>query len=397
MGIAFHHIEYDREDVRAVLEAIESNMMSPRGPKLEEFGKAWAGYVGKSYGWPVSSGTAAIHCALLALGVGKGYGVLVPSYTCSPTVFPVSYVGAEPIFVDCEPDTYCMNPEHMEELIERHGGRKKLAAVVTHLYGGAARKRCLDVCREKGVLLIEDACENAGGRYREPEVAHRYQGSLSDAGCFSFRGDKMFTSLGTGGALVTDSEHVLREVKYWSDLGLHNTSAMGRYRDLPCIGYNYEMSNVAAAFGLSQIRLLASNVEKRRKAASLWREALGEELAASGMEGSLFLVEDYPGHCYYQFPIRFELLKTVEELDGLGRRLLDNGVPLIPAFWPMHRQPMYRDMGVNDCPVSEYCAEHTFMFPCHGGLSPSDVEYMASVVVRQYREILSAGGRKAWM
>lgn len=390
MKVPFHWIDYDQEDVDAALAAIESNIMSPRGPKLEEFGQAWARYVGKAYGWPLSSGTGAIHCALLALGIGRGWTVFVPSYTCSPTVFPVSYVGAQPYFVDCEFESYGMDPDALIAALEGYRFVREKAVIVTHLYGSSCHGDVIRACKRYGAVIVEDACENAGGKYRDKAWEDRYQGSLSEIGCFSFRGDKMLTSLGTGGMCVTDSEKLLQMVKFYSDLGLHNDSTVSRYRDLPVVGYNYEISNVAAAFGLSQIRNLETNIQRRRKVADMWRSRLAEGDAAGGLADGdeIVWMDDYPGHCYYQFPLMFKGLKTIEQFDDMTRRIEARGVALIPPFWPMHLQPMYRGLKFY-CPNAEYASTHVLMFPCYGALSSNQVDYMVTVVVEEYKKSLS--------
>ena len=385
MKVPFHNVEFDDQDVTAIMKALESNILSPRGPMLEKFGQAWAEYVGMAYGWPLSSGTAAIHCALLTLGIsGNHWKVFVPSYTCSPTVFPVSYVDAEPVFVDCEYETYGMNPMHLEVLLEEYKQYEWKAAIVTHLYGSACRPEIIQMLQDKGVMIVEDACENSGGKYIDP--ADKYQGTLGDIGCFSMRGDKMLTSLGTGGVCVSDNIEHINLIKKWSDLGLHNDMTAGRYRDLPVIGYNYEISNVAAAFGLSQIRNLQMSIDKRRIAADRWREILGVYTAS--LDDSITWMDDYPGHCYYQFPLMFNGLKGVEQLDDLVGRLERMGVSLIPPFWPMHWQPMYRHLEA-ECPNSEYAGTHVLMFPCYGALTLAQIEFMVQVIVDEYKRIMA--------
>jgi len=388
MKVPFHHIDYDQEDVQAAVDAIKSNIMSPRGPKLAEFGNAWAEYVGKEYAWPLSSGTGAIHCALLSLGIDKDWLVLVPAYTCSPTVFPVSYVGATPVFVDCEYETYGMDPEKVEEALYLYRSRKRLV-LVTHLYGSSCKQEVIEVCQKQGVPFIEDACENAGGKYRGPRWPDEYQGTLGVIGCYSFRGDKMLTSLGTGGGCVMDDPNLLRLVKFYSDLGLHNDSTVSRYRDLPVIGYNYEISNVAAAFGLSQIRNLQKNIERRRQAAASWRTILEVLCADLAEEDRVSWMKDYPGHCYYQFPLMFHGLKTIEQFDEMTTRIESRGVALIPPFWPMNVQPMYKELGFK-CPMAEYASTHVLMFPCYGALMTDQIEYMVGVIVQEYKRTIKA-------
>lgn len=388
MKVPFHHVDWGDEEVAAVMRSMKDNWFSPRGPALPEFGKRWAEFIGMEYAWPVSSGTAAIHLALLALGIGPGDYVAVPSYTCSPTVFPVSYVGAIPAFVDCDLETFGMCPDHLRRILQESGRGSIKAVIPTHVYGGACKKSVIAVAREYGLWVIEDACENAGGKYREPEWAHLYQGTQCDIGCFSFRGDKMLTTLGTGGAVACNSKSIMESIKYWSDLGLHNTSVMGRYRDLPVTGYNYEISNVAAAFGLAQIPKLPGFIEGRRRAAATWREVLDAEGGSHGVK--VGYMKDYEGLVYYQFPIVFDRLREISELDELGEKVQARGVSLIPPFWPMSKQPMYLGIPA-DCPNAEWASEHVLLFPCYPSLKDEQIEYMAKVIVEEYVKIVRGG------
>ena len=163
---------------------------------------------------------------------------------------------------------------------------------------------------------------------------------------------------------------------YYSDLGLHNTSVMGRYRDLPVVGYNYEIGNPAAAMALVQMARREEIIAKRRANAAYWRAAL------DGCAARVAWMEDYPGHAYYQFPLRFPRLRDVTQLDALGEAVQKRGVPLIPPFWGMHRQPAYADSKAI-CPVSEYASEHVLLFPCYPALTPDDIQYMATVILEE--------------
>jgi perosamine synthetase len=382
------------EEVKAVVDAMTDNWFSPRGPKLEEMGSRLAETIGRKYGWPVSSGTAAIHLALLGLGVGPGDIVAVPSYTCSPGVYPVSYVGATPAFIDCEKETYGMDPDDLErklDLLGRAGHRVK-AAIPVHLYMGACQARVFDILRAHGCLIIEDACEVDGARSRDNL---QYLGSMperSDVACFSFRGDKVLTAMGTGGVFLTDDAELFRRMKLYSDLGIRNDSTAARYRDLEVCGFNYEISNPAAAFAIAQINRLAEIIAARQKAASLWHQALKwwSEEGLGTPRTDMVPMQDYAGASWYQFPIRFEGLGSWQELDALIDRLRERGVGLIPPFWPMHLQSRVYPDAPRDCPVAEECAGKVLLFPCYPDLNGSDIEYMVSVIGKEYSELVGS-------
>ena len=387
--VPFHQVSIGRAEMDAVQEAMESNWLSPRGPKVPELGRAWADVVGHKHGIATSSGTGAIHVALLASGVGPGDTVIVPTYTCSPTVYPVSYVGATPVFVDCELETYGMDPAKLEDALWR---TKPKAIIVVDLYGSSCHEDTWEVLdayrRRHELIVIEDACESVGGRYhaarlQEPEIP--MTGARADIGTFSLRGDKILTALGTGGIVTTNDDHLARMIAYYVDLGLHNDSTMGRYRDLACVGMNYEISNPAAACGIVQIERREEIVAGRRESAASWRDALA---AAGATPETVVWMDDYPGHAYYQFPLLFPRLRGADDLDVVGERIQARSVPLIPPFWPMHLQPAYKAKW--DGPRkraalanAEYASGHVLLFPCYPDLSEDDIAYMAAVITEE--------------
>lgn len=382
MTIPFHRVAFGVEEIDAVLNELDDNWLSPRGPRGPEFGARWAKEVGHRYGWPCSSGTAAIHLALLALGVGPGDRVAVPTYTCSPTVYPVTYVGAEPVFVDCERTMYGMDPGSLADVL-RIGGIKAVIAV--HLYGASCMPEVLELCERYQVPVIEDACESVGALYWE-RPGWPVVGGKGPLGTFSFRGDKVLTALGTGGIVTTDDPNLFRRVQYFCDLGLHNDQTMGRYRDLPVVGFNYEMSNPAAAFGLKQIDRLPEIIAGRQRAASWWREQL------SGRPG-IRLMPHYPGHVYYQMALAFDRLAddvaAPTGLDRLGEALLAHGVPLIPPFSCMHEQPAYRKAhGRTPVLNAKWAEAHVLLFPCYPALTQVDVLWLAETITETYYEVV---------
>jgi len=378
-------VRFGEEEKAQVLQAFDDNWLSPRGPKVPVFGEKWASVVGKKYGWPQCSGTGSLHVALLALGVGPGDKVLVPSYTCSPGVFPVSYTGATPVFIDCETELYGMDPEHLKAVLKKMPKKPK-AAIPVHLYGSSCRGEVLTILKENGILIIEDACESVGSTYFDIET-DKLTGGLSDVGCFSFRGDKVLTAMGTGGITLTDDPKIHERIKFFTDLGLHNTKTMGRYRDLAVLGFNYEISNPACAFGIAQIDRMGEINNDRRQVARWWVEELAH---IPGLK----LMPLYAGHVHYQWPIWFSELNGLAELDALGENLLARGVALIPPFWPMHMQPQYRDrhseVMVFDCPRSVAASEHVIMFPCYPDLSHEQVRWLAGQIASAYGEVLCA-------
>jgi len=377
--VPFHWVRMGVNERSAVDEAIRTNWLSPRGPKLKELGDLWAQTIGVKYAWPVSSGTGAIHIALMALGVGPGSKVAVPSYTCSPGVYPVSYVGAEPVFIDCEYETMGMCPSSLARAIEDHDID---AAIPVHLYGSSCNPEVISLLKynEGGIRIVEDACESDGARYLGPHRTWEmdYVGTRGDIGTFSLRGDKVLTALGTGGLFTTNNEELFRKMKLMSDLSLRNDATMERYRDLEFIGMNYEMNNPSAAFAIEQIKGMNEIIEDRRSRAKAWYAALS---GAKDVE----IMADYDHHVWYQFPIRFTKFQNVLDFDVFGQALLDRGVAFIPPFWPMHLQPAYVEKhGDSHCPRAVELAHQVFLFPCYPDLTDPDIKYLVDIIMEEY-------------
>ena len=229
-----------------LLDAFDSNWIAPLGPHVDGFETEMAAVVGSRRAVALSSGTAALHLALLALGVGNGDTVLTPTLTFAATANAVRYVGAEPVFVDCDPQTWTVDPDLVEaELSRRARAGSPVAAVVgVDLYGQCCDYEALVAsCERHGAVLVEDAAEALGSTYRG-----RAAGSFGAVGVLSFNGNKILTTSG-GGMLLTDRDDVAEKARYLAsqarEPGLHY-----EHRE---IGYNYRLSNLLAAIGRAQL------------------------------------------------------------------------------------------------------------------------------------------------
>src|SRR3954447_20174331 len=249
---------------KLLLEAFDSNWVAPVGPDLEAFERQAADYVGVGHAVALSSGTAALHLALMVAGVGAGDTVLVPSFTFAATANAVTYLGARPIFVDCSADTWNLDPD----LVEAEVARSRPAAVVTvDMYGQCADyDRLLAVCDRYGVPLIEDAAEALGATYRGKAA-----GSFGRAGVLSFNGNKIITT-GGGGMLVTDDGALAGRVRY---LATQAREPVPHYEHR-VVGYNYRLINLLAAVGRGQLMTLDERISARGQTAACYRRALGD-------------------------------------------------------------------------------------------------------------------------
>ncbi len=251
-----------------LLEAFDSNWIAPLGPHVDAFEEEFAARVGVAHAVALSSGTAALHLALLLSGVQAGDDVLVPSFTFVATANAVVYLGATPVFVDCDSDTWTIDPDLLAEELNRRAaaGRSPAAVVTVDLYGQTCDyDRLLAACERHGVPLVEDAAEALGGTYRG-----RQAGSFGRFGVFSFNGNKIITTSG-GGMLVSESADEAARARY---LATQARDPFPHYEHTT-IGYNYRLSNLLAALGRAQLAGLDSHIVRRRAINARYRDSAG--------------------------------------------------------------------------------------------------------------------------
>ena len=312
-----------------VNQAFETNWVAPLGANVDGFESDISKYVGVAAAAALSSGTAAIHLALIILGVKPGDEVLVSTFTFSGSVNPILYVGAAPVMVESEPATWNIDPQALKEAIE---DRKKLTGkvpgvlILVHLYGMPARlDEILEICREYGIFVIEDAAEALGSRYKGKK-----SGSFGDLGIFSFNGNKIITTSG-GGALVSDNAAWIESAKFLAaqarDPGLHYQHSR--------VGFNYRMSNLLAGVGRGQMRVLDNRVAKRREINQFYRELMPKDCVCFLTEPG----EDYfSNHWLTALRIKPESGVTNEDL---RLHLHKENIEARPVWKPMHLQPIF--------------------------------------------------------
>jgi perosamine synthetase len=355
----------DRE-TEYVLDALRSGWVSSAGPYLERFEKGFARYVGVPHAVAVSSGTAALHLILHSLNIGSGDEVIVPDLTFAATAHAVVQTGASPVFVDVEPDSWCMDPAVARRAISD----RTRAIVPVHLYGQPADTIGLGVLAEKHrVSLIEDAAEALGGR-----VGSAMVGSLGRASAFSFYGNKIVTT-GEGGMVTTSDGQLAERLRFLKDQGM---SKLKRYYHTE-LAFNYRMTNLQAALGVAQMEQAEALVEAKREI----RRWYGEEL--DGVEGIVLNKEVSNTRNVFWMTSIVLTDATSERRDAVADRMRAKGIDTRPFFVPMSQLPHltpYRQVGTSDdrCEVALSLASRGLNLPSGCGLSRGQVAHVASVL-----------------
>jgi len=351
----------------AEIEAVAAVLRTPRlslGPKLVEFETAMATYIGAPHAVGVSSGTAGLHLALLALGVGAGDEVIVPSFTFVAVANAVRYVGATPVFADIDAETLNLDPESVESAITP----STRALIVVHTFGRpAAMVALMAMARRHGLLVIEDACEAIGA-----ELAERRMGSFGDAAVFAFYPNKQITT-GEGGMVVTRDAEVARRVAALRNHGRYEsgsgTDSGGREKSPESeaswfehveLGFNYRLSEMQCALGLAQLGRVEEILARREAIARRYCELLGD------CEELVLPATDVAGQrlSWFVCVVRLREKFAQADRDRAMRELAGQGIATARYFAPIHLQPAYaqwRDR--TRLPVTEAVATRTLALP----------------------------------
>jgi perosamine synthetase len=343
-----------------VLDCLDSTWISSSGKYIDEFERSFADFCGVSHAISCSNGTVALHLALLALGIGPGDEVIVPTLTYVASANAVMYCGATPVIVDSEAESWNLDPACVAEAIT---ARTK-AIMAVHLYGHPADMDPLvDLARSRKIALVEDAAEAHGAHYRGRTV-----GSIGDVSTFSFYGNKIITT-GEGGAVVTDDAALAGRIRMLRGQG---QDPKQRYW-FPVVGYNYRLTNLAAAIGLGQLERVDWHIERRREVASWYREFLGDN-------SRLTLSPELPW-ARSSFWISCAVLSddVPSSRDDVMARLAEKGIETRPFFYPMHTLPMYEHLPspAGGFPVAESLARRGINLPTSANLTRDDVHYVS--------------------
>ncbi|PEP82953.1 pyridoxal phosphate-dependent aminotransferase [Bacillus toyonensis] len=314
-----------------IQNAFDTNWVAPLGPNVDGFERELASFVGVRGGTAVSSGTAAIHLALQLLGIQKGDTVFCSSFTFVASANPIVYLGAEPVFIDSEPETWNMSPSALAHALYEANkmGNLPKAIILVHLYGQSAKlDEILSLCHQYNVPIVEDAAESLGSTYKG-----KASGTFGKFGVYSFNGNKIITTSG-GGMLVSNDVEALERARF---LATQAKDPAPHYEHSE-IGYNYRLSNILAGIGRGQLEVLEDRVRARRFVYKRYYEAL------SHMPGFYFMPE-----LEHTRPNRWLTTLTIDEKESgisigkLLRILAEENIEARPMWKPLHMQSLFKD------------------------------------------------------
>jgi len=340
-----------------VNECLDTSWISSRGRFVAEFEEQFAQRISVRHAASVCNGTVALHLALVALGVGPGDEVLVPTLTYIASVNAIAYTGATPVFVDSLRSTWQMDPED----VRRHITARTRAIMAVHLYGQSCDMQALsDIAREHRLFLVEDCAEAFGTKF-----AGQHAGVFGDISTFSFFGNKTITT-GEGGMVVTNDKTLNERARHFKGQGL----AAHREYWHDVVGYNYRMTNIAAAIGLAQLERADEFILHKRELARRYAEALRDLPVELHSEAA------GTTHSYWMVSI---LVQEATDRDLLRAHMSAAGIETRPVFYPVHTMPMY-SQSYRKHAVAEDLAWRGINLPSWPGLSAEQVEVVAASI-----------------
>ncbi len=344
-----------------VNECLDSTWISSKGKFIDLFENEFASFCDTKYGLSCSNGTVALHLPLIAYNLQAEDEVIVPTLTYIATANAVKYCGATPVFVDCEEDTWNMDPLKIEEKITE----KTKGIIVVHLYGNPVdMDPIMEIAKKYNLFVIEDAAEAHGAIYKGRKV-----GSIGHVGVFSLFGNKIITT-GEGGMVVTNDKQLADKMRLLKGQGMDPER---RYW-FSVIGYNYRMTNIQAAIGLAQIENIDNHIQNRKRVSEWYKKFIKE------MDLNINIQTDCKDstNVFWMFSVLLKENSRVTR-DELMGKLLEDGIETRPVFYPLHQMPPYFEdtMAYKN---SDKIAQSGLNLPSHGLLTEEDVEYICSCI-----------------
>jgi perosamine synthetase len=363
----------DERDIQAVVETLRSDWLTT-GPKIAEFEGAISEFVGAKYAVSFSSGTAALHAAAFAAGLESGDEAITTPLTFAATANCVLYQGATPVFADVEPESLNIDPG---EVAKRITPRTKAILPVDYAGHPAALDEIVQIADRYGLVVIEDACHALGALYK-----NRRTGGIAHMTVFSFHPVKHVTT-GEGGVVTTNNPDFAQSLRRFRNHGIDSEArerhAAGRwFYEMVSLGFNYRLSDISCALGLSQLTKIEANLERRREIASRYREAL------AGIP-SIRLPFEQPdvASAWHLYPIQLQLNRLSANREEIFQALRGENIGVNVHYIPVHLHPYYRNRfgyRTGDYPVAESVYERLISLPISHGMSDEDVQDVVSAV-----------------
>ena len=357
----------DGNEGKYLAECVEQGWLSSEGPFVARFEETLASDLGRNHGIAVSSGSAALEVAVAALRLGPGDEVILPSFTIISSLAPIVRAGATPILVDMQPDTWNMDVSQIEAAI----GPRTRAIIVVHIYGlPADMDPILALAEKHGLVVIEDAAEMHGQSYRG-----RPCGSFGDLSILSFYANKHVTT-GEGGMVLCDDRQLAERCRGLRNLCFDNKRRFVHQE----LGWNYRITNMQAAVGLAQSEQLTKTVQGKRAMGAYYTASLAD---VSGLTLPL-AATDYAENIYWVYGLVLEDDVNFDAAEAITR-LQAEGIGCRPFFWPMHEQPVFRDMGLfvgDRYPVAERLARRGFYLPSGAALTEPQMARVCEAVTK---------------
>lgn len=355
------HMSDEGYEMQFIKEAFDTNWIAPLGKNVDEFENELAAKVGSKAAAALTTGTAAIHLALKAAGVGEGDIVFCQSLTFSATANPIIYQNAIPVFIDSNFETWNMCPVALEKAFEKYPNVK--AVLVVHLYGlSADMDKIIEICKKHNVTIIEDAAESLGTYYKG-----KHTGTFGDYGVFSFNGNKIITTSG-GGMLVSNNEDKIKKVRFWAT----QSRDQARHYQHSELGFNYRMSNVVAGIGRGQLKVLDQRVEKKKYIFEFYKKEL------SALEGVSFMPinEWNEPNCWLSCMLVTGKIRPLDIMLALEKENIESR----PVWKPMHMQPFFEAYDFIGEGVSEKLFENGVCLPSDTKMTDEDLSRVCKII-----------------